>query len=194
MLNKARFWERFAKEPLNERQIKVLNRLLEGFEGKLIVGNSAQHIASALSAKRIADRTGFSVDGARRRTWIRCRRLPQREQRWEYCLCIPEWSQRPVVGVLQQLPGEMFFSLSDAATKTAQWSAKLSQSVAPDSLIIASDGSVFYVDTEVAAIFRASGAGTRLVWKLGAEGSNVDAHATRIVSVTPGRSSTPAIR
>lgn len=35
VLNKARFWERFAKEPLNERQIKVLNRLLDGFEGKL---------------------------------------------------------------------------------------------------------------------------------------------------------------
>ncbi len=32
---KARFWERFAKEPLNDRQIKVLNRLLDCFEGKL---------------------------------------------------------------------------------------------------------------------------------------------------------------
>jgi len=32
---KARFWERFAKEPLNDRQIKVMNRLLDGFEGKL---------------------------------------------------------------------------------------------------------------------------------------------------------------
>ena len=35
VLDKARFWERFAKQPLNERQIKVLNRLLDGFEGKL---------------------------------------------------------------------------------------------------------------------------------------------------------------
>jgi len=35
VLGKARFWERFAKEPLNERQIKILNRLLDGFEGKL---------------------------------------------------------------------------------------------------------------------------------------------------------------
>ena len=35
ILGKARFWERFAKEPLNERQIKVMNRLLDGFEGKL---------------------------------------------------------------------------------------------------------------------------------------------------------------
>ena len=35
VMNKARFWEQFAKEPLNERQIKVLNRVLDGFEGKL---------------------------------------------------------------------------------------------------------------------------------------------------------------
>jgi Fic family protein len=35
VLTKARFWERFAKEPFNERQIKVLNLLLDGFEGKL---------------------------------------------------------------------------------------------------------------------------------------------------------------
>jgi Fic family protein len=35
VLNTARFWERFAKEPLNERQIKVLNLLLDGFDGKL---------------------------------------------------------------------------------------------------------------------------------------------------------------
>ena len=35
VLAKAHFWERFAKAPLNERQIKVLNSLLDGFEGKL---------------------------------------------------------------------------------------------------------------------------------------------------------------
>ena len=35
VLQKARFWQRFAAESLNERQIKVLNRLLDGFEGKL---------------------------------------------------------------------------------------------------------------------------------------------------------------
>lgn len=33
VLFKAQFWERFATEPLNARQIKVLNRLLDGFEG-----------------------------------------------------------------------------------------------------------------------------------------------------------------
>ena len=35
VLDKARFWERFAREPMNERQIKVINRLLDGFEGNL---------------------------------------------------------------------------------------------------------------------------------------------------------------
>ena len=35
VLVKARFFECFVKEPLNERQIKVMNRLLDGFEGKL---------------------------------------------------------------------------------------------------------------------------------------------------------------
>jgi len=34
-LRKARFWERYAREPLNERQIKVLNRVMDNFEGKL---------------------------------------------------------------------------------------------------------------------------------------------------------------
>jgi Fic family protein len=42
VLNKAQFWERFAKEPLNERQIKVLNRLLDGFEGKLTTSKWAK--------------------------------------------------------------------------------------------------------------------------------------------------------
>ncbi len=42
VLQKARFWERFAKEPLNERQIKVLNRLLDGFEGKLTTSKWAK--------------------------------------------------------------------------------------------------------------------------------------------------------
>lgn len=42
VLFKAHFWERFAKEPLNERQIKVLNRLLDGFEGKLTTSKWAR--------------------------------------------------------------------------------------------------------------------------------------------------------
>lgn len=35
VMAKARFWDRFAKQPLNRRQIKVMNKLLNGFEGKL---------------------------------------------------------------------------------------------------------------------------------------------------------------
>jgi len=42
VLSKAKFWEHFAKEPLNERQIKVLNRVLDGFEGKLTTSKWAK--------------------------------------------------------------------------------------------------------------------------------------------------------
>ena len=35
VLIKARFWQRWAATPLNERQLKLLNKLLDGFEGKL---------------------------------------------------------------------------------------------------------------------------------------------------------------
>lgn len=34
VLFKARFWQYWAATPLNERQVKLLNRLLDGFEGK----------------------------------------------------------------------------------------------------------------------------------------------------------------
>jgi len=42
VLSKAQFWERFAKEPLNERQIKVLNQLLDSFDGKLTTSKWAK--------------------------------------------------------------------------------------------------------------------------------------------------------
>ena len=42
VLDKARFWNRFAQQSLNERQIKVLNRLLDGFEGKLTTSKWAK--------------------------------------------------------------------------------------------------------------------------------------------------------
>ena len=35
IMQKAKYWERFAQAGLNERQIKVLNRMLDGFEGKM---------------------------------------------------------------------------------------------------------------------------------------------------------------
>ena len=42
VLAKARFWERFAKEPFNPRQIKVLNRIMDGFDGKLTTSKWAR--------------------------------------------------------------------------------------------------------------------------------------------------------
>lgn len=41
VLAKARFWQRWAALPLNERQLKLLNKLLDGFEGKLTSGKWA---------------------------------------------------------------------------------------------------------------------------------------------------------
>lgn len=35
VLVKARFWQRWSTMPLNKRQVKLLNKLLDGFEGKL---------------------------------------------------------------------------------------------------------------------------------------------------------------
>jgi len=42
VLQKARFWERFAKAPLNARQIAMLNTLLQGIEGKLTTSKWAK--------------------------------------------------------------------------------------------------------------------------------------------------------
>jgi hypothetical protein len=35
VLVETRFWQRWAGMPLNERQVKSLNRLLDGFEGEI---------------------------------------------------------------------------------------------------------------------------------------------------------------
>ena len=42
LLDKARFWERFAQQALNARQVKVLNKLLDDFEGKLTTSKWAK--------------------------------------------------------------------------------------------------------------------------------------------------------
>jgi Fic family protein len=42
VLFKAKFWEQFASTPMNERQIKILNRMLDGFEGKLTTSKWAK--------------------------------------------------------------------------------------------------------------------------------------------------------
>ena len=44
VLGKARFWERFAQQSLNGRQVKVLNRLLDSFDGKLTTSKYAKLI------------------------------------------------------------------------------------------------------------------------------------------------------
>jgi Fic family protein len=56
VLRKARFWERHATHPINERQRKVLNRLLNGFEGKL---TSSKY---ATLAKCSQDTAGRDID------------------------------------------------------------------------------------------------------------------------------------
>ncbi len=42
VLIKARFWERFAKEPFNKRQVSILNMLLDTFEGNLTTSKWAK--------------------------------------------------------------------------------------------------------------------------------------------------------
>jgi Fic family protein len=42
VLKKARFWERFAPQEFNQRQRNVVNRLLNGFEGKLTTAKWAK--------------------------------------------------------------------------------------------------------------------------------------------------------
>ena len=73
VLTKARFWERFAKQPLNERQTKVLNRLLDGFEGKLTsskwakLTNSSQDTANRDIAD-LVERGALRKEGGGRST------------------------------------------------------------------------------------------------------------------------------
>ncbi len=53
VLAKARFWERIRDVTLNERQRLVLNRLLDGFEGKL---TSSKYAALARCSQDTAHR------------------------------------------------------------------------------------------------------------------------------------------
>jgi Fic family protein len=47
VLKKARFWEKHAGASLNERQRIVVNRLLDGFEGKLTSSKWAKLVKSS---------------------------------------------------------------------------------------------------------------------------------------------------
>jgi Fic family protein len=61
VLQKARFWEAFPGDQLNERQRKVLNRLLDGFEGNL---TSSKWAALTKSSQ---DTAGRDIDDLVRR-------------------------------------------------------------------------------------------------------------------------------
>lgn len=48
---KANFWRQWAGTPLNERQIKVLNRMLDGFDGKLTNKNGLPLVNAHLTLR-----------------------------------------------------------------------------------------------------------------------------------------------
>ena len=67
VMHKARFWRRFAQTPMNERQVLLLNRLLDGFEGKLTSSKWAS-IAKCSADTALRDINDLVVKGALRRT------------------------------------------------------------------------------------------------------------------------------
>ncbi len=67
VLVKTRFWQRWASTPLNERQVKLLNRLLDGFEGKLTSSKWAA-IAKCSSDTALRDINDLVERGVLRKT------------------------------------------------------------------------------------------------------------------------------
>jgi Fic family protein len=67
VLAKAKFWQRVATIPMNERQIKVLNRLLDGFEGKLTTSKWAA-LAKCSSDTALRDITELLQHGVFQKT------------------------------------------------------------------------------------------------------------------------------
>jgi Fic family protein len=57
VLQKAEFWKRYANTSFNERQRKMLNKLLDGFEGKLKTSKWAKitHCAQFTALRDIQD-------------------------------------------------------------------------------------------------------------------------------------------
>lgn len=66
VLDKAQFWQRWADTPMNERQTKVLNRMLDGFEGKLTNAKWAA-IGKCSSDTALRDINDLHVRGVLRR-------------------------------------------------------------------------------------------------------------------------------
>jgi Fic family protein len=67
VLVKARFWQRFAETPMNERQVRLLNRLLDGFEGKLTTSKWAA-IARCSPDTALRDVTDLLARGVLRKS------------------------------------------------------------------------------------------------------------------------------
>ena len=67
VLVKANFWRQWAGTPLNERQIKILNRMLDGFDGKLTNKKSAA-IGKCSSDTALRDINDLIARGVLRRT------------------------------------------------------------------------------------------------------------------------------
>ena len=67
VLTKARFWQRWATMPLNERQVKLLNKLLDGLDGKLTSSRWAA-IAKCSPDTALRDINDLLARGVLRRT------------------------------------------------------------------------------------------------------------------------------
>lgn len=67
VLTKARFWHSWASLPLNERQVKLLNRLLDGFDGKLTSSKWAA-IAKCSPDTALRDINDLMAHGVLRKT------------------------------------------------------------------------------------------------------------------------------
>jgi len=67
VLVKTRFWQRWASTPRNERQVKLLTRLLDGFEGKLTSSKWAA-IAKCSSDTALRDINDLVERGVLRKT------------------------------------------------------------------------------------------------------------------------------
>ena len=61
-IRKARFWEEMAEVPINQRQREMLNRLLDGFEGKLTTSKWAR-ITKCSQDTALRDVSGLTERG-----------------------------------------------------------------------------------------------------------------------------------
>ncbi len=72
VLAKSRFWQRWITTPLNQRQVKLINRLLDGFDGKLTSSKWAS-IAKCSPDTALRDITDLLTRGVLRKTDARGR-------------------------------------------------------------------------------------------------------------------------